>query len=980
MKKVTRIALMAAGFLTAAILSGCGSSASAPTSPSPTPAISISFAGGNSQTILQGQSVTLTVNVSNDSSGKGVTWSLSGQGTLSKQSGTSVQYDAPASVASTVSVMVTATSAADTTKFAVATVTINPAPPAISVSFNGGNSQTILQGQPIALTVTVSNDPSGKGVTWSLSGQGTLSKQSGTSVQYDAPASVASTISVMVTATSVADTTKSAMATITVNPPPPPIAVSFNGGNSQTILQGQSVTLTVTVSNDASGKGVTWSLSGLGGLSMQSGFSVQYDAPANLTSTISAMVTATSVADTTKSAMATITITPPPLAISTTSLPDGMVGTPYSKTIQATGGVAPFTWIVSAGTLPHNLNLDNSTTSTLTISGTPDRQEAVQFTIQVADSANQSATQSYTVNINSPPALTIATSSVPPGTINVAYPSFSFSAAGGTSPYTWSLPNGTLLPTGLTFASNGTLSGTPTVTGSFAIMVTVTDSGTGSAMQTSTKPFTIVVYASSTVLSGRYLFQFQGFNASGAFAAVGSFNADGFGKISDAVLDRNSVGGPLTSSLALTGTYSFDVNNLGTMTLSSPQGIASFRFTLSANAANGISAGGKIFEFDNIKSGTGFIATQDTTGFSMSTMTGDYVFNLAGSTMSLGRVAAVGRLHADGAGVFPNGVMDMNQAGIISANAMFTGTYNVPAAATNGRGTATLNTTLGGTAVTLNFTFYLQKIIQNEAVGVILSNDAVSGTQPLLSGSVEPQFLGAPTNNLLTGLLMMVTTGLTSTSLPDVTAGVVMIMSSGSSGNYTLTADENSGGTITSINNVAGTYILEPNGRVTLPSAGGNHPAVLYLTRPNTGYLVGTDGSVSSGSVFTWGAPFSLQGTLYVSTGTPVAANQENDYGKLTFLGTNVAQVTGSLNIGSSTAFQPSAPVIGTHTTPDSIGRGTLSFTSGPHAGTSVFYLSGRSQLVILDSISQGDMAPVVFSGGCIHFVSGSRGQVICQQ
>src|SRR5258708_7392053 len=372
------------------------------------------------------------------------------------------------------------------------------------------------------------------------------------------------------------------------------------------------------------------------------------------------------------------------------------------------------------------------------------------------------------------------------------------------------------------------------------------NSGTGSAMQTTTKAFTLVVYPSSAVLSGRYVFQFQGFNTGGAFAAVGSFNADGFGNISDAVLDRNSVGGPLTSNLALTGTYSFDVNNLGTMTLSSPQGIASFRFTLSSNAANGISAGGKIFEFDNIKSGTGFIATQDTTGFSMSTMTGDYVFNLAGSTMSLGRVAAVGRLHADGAGVFPNGVMDMNQAGIISANAMFTGTYNVPAAATNGRGTATLNTTLGGTAVTLNFTFYLQKVIQNEAAGLILSNAAVIGQQPLLSGSVEPQFLGAPTNNLLTGLLMMVTTGLTSTSLPDVTAGVVMIMSSGSSGNYTLTADENSGGTITSINNVAGTYILEPKGRVTLPSAGGNHPAGLYLTPPDTRYLPGHDPCVST--------------------------------------------------------------------------------------------------------------------------------------
>jgi hypothetical protein len=494
------------------------------------------------------------------------------------------------------------------------------------------------------------------------------------------------------------------------------------------------------------------------------------------------------------------------------------------------------------------------------------------------------------------------------------------------------------------------------------------------------KPFTIVVYAASAVLSGRYVFQFQGFNTSGAsFAAVGSFSADGFGTISDAVLDRNSVGGPPTSNLALTGTYTFDMNNVGTMTLSSPQGIASFRFTLSANAPNGISAGGKIIEFDNIKSGTGFIATQDTTGFSMPTITGDYVFNLAGSTtMNPGRAAAVGRLHADGSGVFSSGVMDMNQAGTVSADAVFTGTYTVPAAATNGRGTATLTTTLGGAAVTLNFTFYLQKIVQNAAVLVILSNDPVSGTQPLLSGSMEPQILGSggATNNSLTGLLMMVTTGLTSTGLPDVSAGVATITSNGK---YNLTADENNGGTITSIKSVAGTYILESNGRVTLPSTGGNHPAVLYLSRPNSGYLVGTDGNVSTGNVFAWAAPFSLQGTLYVSTGVPAAANQENDFGKLTFGGTIGGNLTGVVNIGSSTAFQPNTSVTGTYTTPDPQGRGTLTFTSGPHTGTSVFYLAGRSQLVVLDSISTGDMAPVVFSGGCIHFVSGAKGQVICQ-
>src|SRR5437588_7568764 len=161
-------------------------------------------------------------------------------------------------------------------------------------------------------------------------------------------------------------------------PPPPTLAISisFNGGNPQAILQGQSITLAVTVSNDSSGKGVTWSLSGQGALSKQSGMSVQYDAPASVASTVSAMVTATSVADTTKFAIATITITPPPLAISTTSLPDGVVGTPYSQDIQATGGVAPSTWVVSAGTtLPTNFNLDNSRTSTVTISGTLDTQQ-----------------------------------------------------------------------------------------------------------------------------------------------------------------------------------------------------------------------------------------------------------------------------------------------------------------------------------------------------------------------------------------------------------------------------------------------------------------------------------------------------------------------------------------------------------------------------------------------------------------------------
>jgi hypothetical protein len=590
------------------------------------------------------------------------------------------------------------------------------------------------------------------------------------------------------------------------------------------------------------------------------------------------------------------------------------------------------------------------------------QQAAVPFTIAVTDSVNQSAIQSYTVNIMSPSTLTIGTSSVPPGTINVPYPTFSFSAAGGSSSLSWSEIGA--LPAGLSFASNGALSGTPTVTGSFHIMVTVTDS----LGQTNTKSFALVIDPAPAVLKGRYVFQFQGFNSGGAFAAVGSFLADEFGTISEAVVDTNGVIGPPVKNQALSGTYSFDANNLGTMTLTGPQGNATFRFALYPDA-NSVSTGGRIIEFNGIKSGTGFIAAQDSTAFSTSRITGNYTFNFAGSTASLGRAAAVGRLTADGLGAFSSGVMDMNQSGTVFANAIFSGNYSVPAA--NGRGTATLNTTLGGTPVTLDFTFYIQNIdtVTNAAVLIFLSNDPVSGTLPLLSGSMGPN-AAAFTNDSLAGSLILGTTGLTSAGHPDITLGILTVTSSG---NYTLKADENSDGVITTVNIGAGTYSVDPSGRVTL--TGGNHPPVLYLTGTNSGYILGTDGNVSTGAVFARTVPLSLEGTLSVSTGVPVTANQENDYGTLTF---GTLNVTGSLNISSSTNFQPNTPVAGSYSL-GSDGRGTLSITSGLHTGTSVFYLIGHSRLALLDSINPGDTAPVLFSGGCIHFVISPRGGVTCQ-
>jgi len=86
--------------------------------------------------------------------------------------------------------------------------------------------------------------------------------------------------------------------------------------------------------------------------------------------------------------------------ITTASVPNGMLDAPYTETIQASGGVAPFTWTVSVGALPHNLTLSASSTNAVTISGTPDvAEQGVAFSIKVTDSGNQSDSHSYSVSV-----------------------------------------------------------------------------------------------------------------------------------------------------------------------------------------------------------------------------------------------------------------------------------------------------------------------------------------------------------------------------------------------------------------------------------------------------------------------------------------------------------------------------------------------------------------------------------------------------
>jgi hypothetical protein len=86
-----------------------------------------------------------------------------------------------------------------------------------------------------------------------------------------------------------------------------------------------------------------------------------------------------------------------------------------------------------------------------------------------------------------PPCIT--TTELPPAELNTPYMA-TLEAIGGTPPYTWSIASGSL-PPGLSLSSDGTVSGTPTATGTFTFSLEVVDSLGASAQVTQSLDVTV---------------------------------------------------------------------------------------------------------------------------------------------------------------------------------------------------------------------------------------------------------------------------------------------------------------------------------------------------------------------------------------------------------------------------------------------------------------------------------------------------------
>ena len=212
-----------------------------------------------------------------------VTWTASGGSVTSGG-----LYTAP-STAGTYTV--TATSTADATKSASAAVTVSQ-PSQISISISPGTASVLTSGQQ-QFTAMISGT-SNTAVTWFASG-GTIT----TSGLYTAP-TVAGTYTV--TAVSAANSATSASASVSVSAPQP-VSISISPTSvamPETWQQQFSAIL-----SGSTNTGVTWTVSKGTGTITQSGL---YTAPQAAETDV---VTATSQADNTKSASATITVTAP---------------------------------------------------------------------------------------------------------------------------------------------------------------------------------------------------------------------------------------------------------------------------------------------------------------------------------------------------------------------------------------------------------------------------------------------------------------------------------------------------------------------------------------------------------------------------------------------------------------------------------------------------------------------------------------------
>ncbi len=274
-----------------------------------------------------------------------------------------------------------------------------------------------------------------------------------------------------------------------------------------------------------------------------------------------------------------------PMFITTSTLADAIVGTPYSATLNAIGGTPPYTWSAPSGGLsPAALN-----PTTGVISFTPAITGPVNFVAQVTDSSNpqRTVTRSLRINLVQPLAVTTA-SPLATGTQGANYGPITLSAGGGTPPYGWT----PVTVNGISLSNSGVVSGTPTTNGPFSLPAQVTDSGSPPQAASSTITFSVIGPAAGLTFTPQPTGGAGGVPFNVAVQVMDNFGAVIPGVNITLAIQNNPSGGTLSPAPGKSLTVMTDAVGIATFSVSIDRGATALGcpangYTLIANISGG---------------------------------------------------------------------------------------------------------------------------------------------------------------------------------------------------------------------------------------------------------------------------------------------------------------------------------------------------------------------------------------------------------